>query len=256
MLRYTFLGTGTSQGVPLIGCQCKVCTSADTRDQRLRTSLHIQSDTTSIVVDAGPDFRQQMLRHKIYQLDAVLLTHSHKDHIAGLDDVRAYNFMQKKSMPVYGNAFTLQELRREFPYIFDGNNYPGIPKIDVFELQGFDNFTIGDIDITVIPVMHLMLPVWCYLFNKEFAYITDANFLSEETKAIIKDVDVLVLNALRQESHVSHFSLEEAIAVSDEVGAKQTYFVHASHQLGTYEDVSGILPHNKLLAYDGLVVNL
>jgi phosphoribosyl 1,2-cyclic phosphate phosphodiesterase len=256
MLRVTFLGTGTSQGVPLIACRCHVCTSSDERDKRLRTSIHVQSDTTSIVVDTGPDFRQQMLANNITQLDAILLTHSHKDHIAGLDDVRAYNYIYKRPMPVYGSEYTVKELQREFPYIFDGTNYPGIPQVDIMTLEAYQEFMVGDIHIKVVPVMHYKMPVWCYVFNKKFAYITDANAMPNQSKDCIRDADVLVINALRQESHISHYSLPEALALASELNVGEAYFVHASHQLGTYLEITNKLPAHRHLAYDGLVVDL
>jgi phosphoribosyl 1,2-cyclic phosphate phosphodiesterase len=255
-MKVTFLGTGTSQGVPLIGCTCKVCTSTNPKDNRLRCAIAVQTETTCIVVDAGPDFRQQMLRYKILDIDAILLTHSHKDHIAGLDDVRAYNYIHKKPMDVYANEFTLSELKREFPYVFNGTNYPGIPQINTHALQEDDSFTVGDIDVKVIPVLHHKLPVFCFLFNNAFAYITDANFIEQAQKEILKNVPHLTLNALRYEDHVSHFSLPQAIALSNELNAGNTYFTHISHQLGMHQEVNDTLQAQQQLAFDGLVVNI
>jgi phosphoribosyl 1,2-cyclic phosphate phosphodiesterase len=255
-VKITFLGTGTSQGVPLIGCKCKVCVSKNIKDKRLRTALHIATKYTSIVIDTGPDFRQQMLQNKIKKLDAVLFTHNHKDHVAGLDDIRAFNYILQKSIDVYANKLTQKELKREFPYIFNGTNYPGIPQLNMNTISKKNSFQIGDIHIQPIEVMHYKLPVLGFRFNNKFTYITDANYIAPiEFKKII-DSEVLVLNALRNEKHISHFSLTEAMQIATEANAKQTYFTHASHQLGKHEAVNKTLPNNMHLAHDGLCLHL
>ncbi len=244
------MGTGTSQGVPLIACKCEVCNSIDTNDKRLRSSILIESKTTRISIDAGPDFRQQLLREKIRKLDAVVITHEHKDHIAGLDEVRAFNFINKMRMPVYATERVQTALKREFAYIFSGEKYPGIPEVDLFEL-GNDAFMIGDILLQPINVMHHKLPVKGFRVNN-FAYITDANFISEDEKEKLKNLDVLVLNALRREAHISHFTLEEAIELVNELKPRKAYFTHISHQLGLQKNVNNELPSHIELAFDGL----
>lgn len=251
-IKVTFLGTGTSQGVPLIACRCKVCTSSDPRDQRLRSSILVESSVTRICVDSGPDFRQQLLRSKILRLDAVLFTHEHKDHIAGLDEVKAFNFLNKMRMPVYATARVQEALHREFAYIFAKEKYPGIPEVDLYDVDD-SVFNIGDLIIEPINVMHYKLPVKGYRF-RDFAYITDANFIAETEKNKLRSLQVLVLNTLRQEPHISHFTLEEALALVKELQPRKAYFTHISHQLGTHEEVSRLLPENVELAVDGLQI--
>lgn len=252
MLELTFLGTGTSQGVPLIACNCEVCSSIDIKDKRLRSSILIQSNRTTIVVDTGPDFRQQMLRENIKKIDAVLFTHEHKDHIAGLDDIRAYNFILKKKIPVYATHRVIKALQREFYYIFEEDKYPGIPEIEIIEINGTDDFYIQDIHIQPIQLLHARLPVLGFIFNKTSAYITDANFISDNEKIKLKNIDTLIINALRKEPHPSHFTLQEALSIISEINPKQSYLTHISHQLGTYDAVSKTLPNNTFLAFDGL----
>lgn len=249
-VKITFLGTGTSQGVPIIACECEVCTSADTRDKRLRSSVLVETETTRFIIDSGPDFRQQLLREKVKRLDAVVFTHEHKDHIAGLDEVKAFNFINKMIMPVYATKRVQQALHREFAYIFSEEKYPGIPEINVID---FDNepFYIGDILLQPINVLHYKLPVKGFRIN-DFAYITDANFIPTEEKEKLKNLNVLVLNALRREPHISHFTFEEAIELVKELKPRKAYLTHISHQLGTHEEVSKELPANIELAVDGL----
>ncbi len=250
----TFLGTGTSQGVPFIGCSCSVCSSADPRDKRLRSSIWIRSDHTSVVIDTGPDFRYQMLRAGVTQLDAVVYTHGHKDHVAGLDDVRAYNYWQHKGMDLYADEFTKEVLHREFQYAFNGVYYPGIPVLNIIPVTGAP-FAIGDLNFSPVRVMHYQLPVYGYRIG-DFTYITDANFIPAGELDKIRGTKILVLNALRKEHHVSHFTLSEAIALAKEIGAEQTYLTHASHQLGLHSELEAFLPDSIFMAYDGLVLEV
>lgn len=249
-LTITFLGTGTSGGVPMIACPCEVCHSTDARDKRLRSSILVQSPTTSIVVDTGPDFRYQMLRAKVTHLDGIVFTHPHKDHVAGLDDVRAFNFFSGKPMNIYANELTQEVIIREFPYAFTDTKYPGLPEITLNPIDS-QPFTIGDITITPITVWHLKMPVLAFRFGN-FTYITDANRIEDSEKEKIKGSDTVVLNALRKEKHVSHFSLEQAIAMAKELGARKTLFTHISHQMGLHAAVDGELPEGITLAYDNL----
>ncbi|MEQ9375799.1 MAG: MBL fold metallo-hydrolase [Imperialibacter sp.] len=253
-MKLTFLGTGTSQGVPVIACDCEVCQSVDFHDKRLRSSVHIEVDGLSLVIDTGPDFRQQMLRERIKRLDAVIFTHEHKDHTAGLDDIRSFNFLQQMDMPVYASTAVITQLKREFSYIFADHKYPGVPLVDVKLLDG-NPFIIGQTTITPINVMHFKLPVFGFRIG-DFTYITDANYISEEEKEKIKGSKVLVLNALQKAPHISHFTLDEAVALAQELKADQTYFTHISHKLGSHRDVSAQLPENIYLAYDGQQLTL
>ncbi|WOK04986.1 MBL fold metallo-hydrolase [Imperialibacter roseus] len=253
-MKLTFLGTGTSQGVPVIACDCEVCQSVDFHDKRLRSSVHIEVDGLSLVIDTGPDFRQQMLRERIKRLDAVIFTHEHKDHTAGLDDIRSFNFLQQMDMPVYASTAVITQLKREFSYIFADHKYPGVPLVDVKLLDG-KPFTIGNTTITPINVMHFKLPVFGFRIG-DFTYITDANYISDEEKKKIKGSKVLVLNALQKTPHISHFTLDEAISLAQELKADQTYFTHISHKLGSHRDVSAQLPENIYLAYDGQQLTL
>ncbi|CAD5299310.1 MULTISPECIES: MBL fold metallo-hydrolase [unclassified Imperialibacter] len=253
-MKLTFLGTGTSQGVPVIACNCEVCQSVDFHDKRLRSSVHIEVDGLSLVIDTGPDFRQQMLRERIKRLDAVIFTHEHKDHTAGLDDIRSFNFLQQMDMPVYASTAVITQLKREFSYIFADHKYPGVPLVDVKLLDG-NPFIIGQTTITPINVMHFKLPVFGFRIG-DFTYITDANYISDEEKEKIKGSKVLVLNALQKAPHISHFTLDEAVALAQELKADQTYFTHISHKLGTHTDVSAQLPENIYLAYDGQQLTL
>ncbi len=255
MLELIFLGTGTSQGVPLIACDCNVCTSQDSKDKRLRSSVLVRTSQTTLVVDTGPDFRQQMLKENVKVLDAVLFTHEHKDHIAGLDDVRAYNFILKKKMPVYATERVINALQREFYYIFNDEKYPGIPEIDIHLIDN-QAFYIQDIHIQPVELLHYKLPVLGFIFNQRLAYITDANYISPPEKNKLKNLDVLVINALRREKHISHFTLQEALDIIQELQPKKAYLTHISHQLGTYKEVSKELPQNVFLAYDGLKITL
>jgi phosphoribosyl 1,2-cyclic phosphate phosphodiesterase len=251
-LKITFLGTGTSSGVPMIACECAVCTSNDKKDKRLRSSILVQSANTTIVVDTTPDFRYQMLRENVKHLDAVLFTHPHKDHIAGLDDVRAFNFSQEQPMQVYANQMTIDALMREFAYAFADKKYPGVPNLELNTIS-LEPFTIGDIPIVPVMVWHLKMPVFGFRFG-DFTYITDANRIDEEEKEKIRGSKIIVLNALRKEKHISHYTLDEAVALVRELAIPEAYFTHISHQLGKHADVEASLPQGMHLSYDGLKI--
>jgi phosphoribosyl 1,2-cyclic phosphate phosphodiesterase len=253
-LQIRFLGTGTSGGVPMIGCQCEVCTSTNPMDTRLRSSILVESDSTTIVVDTGPDFRYQMLREKVHTLDAVLFTHPHKDHIAGLDDVKAYNYFQQKPMQVYANSLTTEALKREFAYVFGTNKYPGIPDIQLNDIPN-GTFMVGDIPVTPIYVWHLKMPVVGFRFGS-FTYITDANRIEAAEAEKIKGSEVMVLNALRKEKHISHYSLSEAVETVQSLGVPHAYFTHLSHQMGLHNIIAEELPSGMRLAHDGLLVKI
>jgi phosphoribosyl 1,2-cyclic phosphate phosphodiesterase len=253
-LKITFLGTGTSSGVPLIACDCEVCTSADKKDKRLRSSILVQSPATTLVVDTGPDFRYQMLREKVKHLDAVLFTHSHKDHISGLDDVKAFNFFSKKSMNVYADSLTEAAIRRDFYYAFSDTQYPGIPQLDLHTIT-LEPFVIGDIPVIPILVWHLKMPVFGFRFGK-FTYITDANKIDDPEKDKIRGSRVVVINALRKQKHVSHFTLGEAIDLVTELQVPIAWFTHLSHQMGLHGEVEKELPSGMHIAYDGLQLSI
>ena len=253
MLKITFLGTGTSQGVPVIACECRVCQSQDIKDKRLRTSIMIESETTCVVIDSGPDFRQQMLRANVKKVDAIVFTHSHKDHIAGTDDVRAFNYVLQRPMDVFATEATQTKLKVEFDYAFSGLDYPGIPKINLHTIHHESQFQIGDLIFKPILVMHRNMPVLGFRVN-DFTYVTDANFISDKEMEKIVGSTHLVLNALRHEKHVSHFTLKEAIEISSKIVPQQTYFTHISHQLGLHEEVEVNLPLSHKLAYDMLKI--
>ncbi len=251
-LTITILGSGTSSGVPMIGCDCEVCKSEDPHDDRLRSSILVQSASTSIVVDTGPDFRTQMLRGKIRKLDAVILTHPHKDHLAGLDDIRAFNFFNKRSIDIYADSMTEEAVRRDFHYAFSDTKYPGIPQLEMHTINQ-EPFTVGDIPVIPVLVWHMKMPVMGFRFGK-FTYITDANRIEPEQMDKIRGSEVMVLNALRKEKHISHFNLAEAIETVNELKVPAVYFTHLSHQMGKHEDVEAELPDGMHLAYDGLKI--
>jgi len=253
-LRITFLGTGTSGGVPMIACDCAICTSKNEKDKRLRSSILVQSERTTLIVDTTPDFRSQMLRENVKKLNAVVFTHPHKDHIAGLDDIRAFNFFQKKPVEVYANKLTEEALRREFYYIFSEKKYPGIPDIILHTIPD-ETFKVGDIPVIPILVHHLKMPVLGFRFGK-FTYITDANRIEDEEKEKIKGSEILVVNALRQKEHISHFNLQQAIDLVTELKIPTAYLTHISHQMGLHEEVNNQLPPNIQLAFDGLQIKV
>jgi phosphoribosyl 1,2-cyclic phosphate phosphodiesterase len=253
-LTITFLGTGTSQGVPVIGCDCGVCTSSDPADNRLRSSVHIIVEDKSIVIDTGPDFRQQMLREKIRFLDAVLFTHPHKDHIAGMDDIRSFNFLLKKAIPVYANKITREQLISEFPYVFEPNGYGGAPRILLNEISD-EPFYFEGLQIIPVRVLHDKLVVLGYRIGG-FSYITDANFISEASLDKIYGTKILVLNALQENPHPSHFNLDQALNEIERIKPKKAFLTHISHNMGLHASVSKNLPDNVYLAFDGLKLNL
>jgi len=254
-LQITILGSGTSQGVPVIACNCEVCSSNDPKDNRTRSSILIESKGKTLVIDTGPDFRQQMLREKVEDLDAALFTHEHKDHVAGLDDIRAFNFKKGgKAMEVYATPRVQEALKNEFSYVFAENKYPGVPEL---KLNTIDQQTIYIDDLSIVPidVMHYKLPVKAFRTGG-FAYVTDANFIAEQEKEKLLDLEVLVLNALRINKHISHYNLEEAIHLVKELKPKKAYFTHISHLMGQHQTINSTLPEGIELAYDGLKINI
>lgn len=249
------MGTGTSGGVPVITCDCKVCTSTDPNNKRLRVSVLIQEDGKNIVIDTGPDFRQQILKTGIKDLDAVLFTHEHKDHTAGLDDIRPFNYLRGRDfLEIYARNTVINQLKREFHYAFEENAYPGVPRLKTLAISN-DKFGVQGLEFTPIEVMHHKLPVFGFRL-KNFTYITDANSISEEELEKVKGSKILILNALQQRPHISHFTLEESIEVAQKIGADKTYFTHISHNMGLHQEVSAQLPANMFLAYDGLQISL
>ena len=249
-MKITFLGTGTSQGVPVIACECKTCSSDDSRDKRLRTSILIEKDETTLVIDAGPDFRQQMLREEVKHLDAIILTHEHKDHIAGMDDVRAFNYKSQDAIDIFAEERVQKAVRKEFSYVFAEYRYPGVPKMRLNTITD-EAFSVRNISITPLRVFHYRLPVYGFRIGN-LAYITDANYIPEETKEKIIGVKYLVINALRKEKHISHFSLREAIDFIRQISPRKAFITHISHQMGCHKDLELELPPGIVLAEDGL----
>lgn len=254
-MRLTFLGTGTSQGVPVIGCGCTVCRSVDYRDKRLRTSAMIENGNWCIIIDTGPDFRRQMLRHTPKVMPTVLFTHSHKDHIAGLDDIRAFNFLHGEPVNIYADAGTQEALKREFHYAFSEESYPGVPQMILHEIKGSEHFRAAGVTVVPIEVKHLHMPVLGFRIG-DIAYITDANHIPAGEMEKLKGLKILVLNALRKKKHISHFNLDQAVNLAKDIGAEKTFFTHISHYMGLHEEVSGELPPGMALAHDGLIVNV
>ena len=250
MLDITILGSGTSTGVPLIGCDCEVCTSTNPKNKRLRTSIKISSATTTVVIDTTPDFRYQMLRTNTTQIDAVVFTHPHRDHYAGLDDIRPFNYFSQKSMAIYANELTQVAIKRDFYYAFEKDKDAGLPEMILHTIDK-DPFTIGDIPFTPIQVMHREMPVLGFRMG-DFTYITDANFIPEMEMEKIKGSKVLILNALRKQTHPTHYNLEQALAVVANLDIPTVYFTHFSHQIGLHDEVEAFLPKGIHLAYDGL----
>jgi phosphoribosyl 1,2-cyclic phosphate phosphodiesterase len=253
-MKVTFLGTGTSQGVPIIGCKCAVCKSSNRKDKRLRSSVMIEVSNRRLVIDTGPDFRAQMLTHRVDTLTAVLYTHEHRDHVAGMDDIRAFNYVLGKPIDLYATTPTQAALKEQFSYAFSKKKYPGTPEVTLHTIQN-ETFFIEGIAITPILVKHLHLDVLGFRIGN-FTYITDANFIAEEEKKKIIGSQVLVLNALRREAHPSHFTFAESIALAKELNCPLTYLTHISHQLGLHDEVEEELPAAIQLAYDNLQIVL
>ncbi len=253
-IKITFLGTGTSSGVPMIGCDCKVCTSSNKKDNRLRSSIMVETANTTIVVDTTPDFRYQMLRLGVKKVDAIIFTHPHKDHMAGLDDIRAFNYINRKPMEVYCNYLTEEALRRDFYYAFSDTKYPGVPEINLNTITD-QPFFVNELLIQPVLVWHMKMPVLGFRFGP-FTYITDANFIEPAEKEKIRGSEVMVVNALRKEKHISHYNLEEAVALVQELQVPEAYFTHISHQLGLHNNIENELPAGIHLSYDGLSIQL
>ncbi len=253
-MKVTILGSGTSQGVPVVGCDCRVCMSTDPKDKRLRTSVLIETDQTVVVIDAGPDFRQQMLQAQVRQLDAVVITHNHKDHTGGLDDVRAFNWIQKKPMDIYARDSVLESIMKEFSYAFEENKYPGVPDINLHTITG-KRFQVGEMSLLPIHALHHKMPVYGFRIG-DFSYLTDANSIENKELDKMKGSRVVVINALRQEKHISHFNLEEAVSLLEFLRPEQGYITHISHQMGLQKDIEPELPANISFAHDGLEITL
>ena len=247
------MGTGTSSGVPMLGCGCEVCTSTDSKDNRLRSSIYVEYEGLKLLVDCGPDFRTQMLREDIRHIDAILLTHNHKDHTGGLDDVRSFNYFEKRAFPIYCEEYVQESLKREYSYAFDENPYPGAPRYELHTITD-KPFKIGGVEIIPVRAMHFTLPVLGFRFGK-FGYLTDASKISEESIEKFRGVETFVINAIRFTRHISHFTLDQALEVAAKVGAKQTFLTHLSHQLPRHEELKKILPQGVEPAFDGLRID-
>lgn len=251
-MKITFLGTGTSQGVPVISCKCNVCTSEDSRDKRLRVSILVETKTETFTIDCGPDFRYQMLRANVQDLDAIVFTHEHKDHVAGLDDIRPFNYLMNKHIDIYAVPRVQAALHREFAYIFADSGYFGLPKVKLHNIDS-EPFYVGHTKLIPIEVMHHLMPVLGYRIG-DFTYITDAKTISESSIERIKGTKILVVNALQRREHLSHFTLAEAVEFAEKIGAEKTYFTHLSHHMGLHKDVSEELPDGLFVAYDGMEI--
>ena len=254
-MKITILGSGTSQGIPVIACDCAVCHSSDALDKRLRSSIMISDQTENFVIDTGPDFRQQMLNHSVKSLRAVIFTHEHKDHLAGLDDVRAFNYKEQRDMEVFCTEAVEIALRREFQYIFSNDRYPGIPSIQINRIQNKAFELPNGLTLLPIEVLHYKMPVFGYRIG-DFTYITDAKTISETEKQKVKGTKILVVNALHRSEHISHFNLDEALAFIAEIKPETAYLTHISHLFGKHQEIEKELPPNVFLAYDGLTLEI
>jgi phosphoribosyl 1,2-cyclic phosphate phosphodiesterase len=255
-MKITVLGSGTSQGVPVIACECAVCVSSKEKDKRLRSSIMISNNGHNFVIDTGPDFRQQMLKFGVKSLTAVLFTHEHKDHLAGLDDVRAFNYVEKRDMEVYCSERVEKALRREFYYVFERDRYPGVPTINLNKISKYNLFSLpGELDVVPIEAMHYLMPVLGFRFG-DFTYITDAKTVSEEERAKIRGTKILMINALRKEEHISHFNLKEALEFIEDIQPETAYITHISHLFGTNEEIEQLLPEGVFTAFDGLTLEI
>lgn len=254
MLKITFLGTGTSQGVPVIACTCEVCISTDPKDKRLRTSVMVEDEFTTIIIDSGPDFRQQCLRARVKKLDGLIFTHEHKDHIAGMDDIRAFNYIHGSAVDIYATSEVQKALKREFHYAFDDFKYPGVPVLNLHTIRN-EKFRVGSLEIIPVKVKHFRMDVFGFRIG-DFTYITDAKSIDLKEMDKIRGSKVLVLNALRKEDHISHFTLEEALDIIAELKPEKAYLTHLSHQMGRHAEVNKLLPSGTGCAYDELTVSL
>lgn len=253
-MKVTFLGTGTSQGIPVIACDCDVCKSSDPRDKRLRTALMVEQGNDCIVIDTGPDFRQQMLTHKVKEISAVLITHEHNDHIAGLDDLRSFNFATGKSVPIWAEKRVLNVITQQFPYVFAENKYPGVPDLQLHEISG-NIFNLGELKIEPVRLMHHMLPVFGFRIGK-MAFLTDVSSIPENEYDKLSGLDLLIIDALRIKPHISHFNLEQALAAIKRINPAQAYLVHMSHYLGKHTEIVKKLPENVWPAWDGIQLTI
>ena len=253
-MKITVLGSGTSQGVPVIACDCEVCISENPKDARLRSSVMIEEDGQTFVIDTGPDFRQQMLREKVEKVDAIIYTHEHKDHVAGMDDVRAYNYKWKKDVEIYCTQRVNEALHREFPYVFSDYRYPGVPSVNINIIENKE-FEINGVKILPIEAMHYKLPIFGFRI-KNFVYLTDVSSISEKEKEKMKNTDLLILDALRRKPHISHLTLEQALELINELKPKRALLTHISHYMGKYDDLLKELPSNIDLSYDGQTIIL
>lgn len=255
-MRITFLGTGTSQGVPVIACHCKVCSSSNPRDKHLRCSSLVETNEgKNILIDIGPDFREQMLRHKVEHLDSILITHAHRDHVGGIDDIRSFNYVQNKAMDLYGNSQALKTIRNDYHYIFEHHEFPGLPEAVMHEIDGSSPFIAAHIEVVPVKAMHKTLPVLGYRLER-FGYLTDCNHIEKAELEKLKGVDVLAIGALRKEKHFSHFCLSEALQVIEEIHPRSAYIIHVSHQMGLYDQIESELPDHVHMAYDGLKIEI
>lgn len=254
-MKITILGSGTSQGVPVIACDCAVCHSSDALDKRLRSSILISDQTENFVIDTGPDFRQQMLNHHVKSLRAVIFTHEHKDHLAGLDDVRAFNYKEQRDMEVFCTEAVEIALRREFHYIFSNERYPGIPSIQINRIENKAFELPNGLMLLPIEVLHYKMPVFGYRIG-DFTYITDAKTISETEKLKVKGTKILIVNALHRSEHISHFNLDEALAFIAEINPEKAYLTHISHLFGKHQEIEKELPPNVFLAFDGMTIEI